>query len=372
MSQMVVIVGAGVGGGATIARTLSSKLPSAKITLINPRPYSVFLPTLPRMVVSAGNNLLETALIPLDQIFVGNENGSVLVSMVKTINATKNNKGGEVVLEDGATIAYDVLVLATGSSWEGPLDLPDNYEVVPGFITECRAQFKKAENIILVGGGAVGIEIAGEIKDVWPEKKVTIVHGSAAVTNPTYPKKFRSGLEKGLRARGIDLILNDYVDEIPPPGPATVTTRNGTRLEADLVVPTRGPRPRTEFIGESLGASALDERGQVKVKPTLQLIDHPDIFAVGDIIDIFEQKQFMKATAHSGIVALNVIAYLEGSSSLKAYKGSPEVLIVTNGKASGMGYMGTMGGITLGAWFAKMAKGKGLFLPTARDALGYS
>ncbi|KAJ7154049.1 FAD/NAD(P)-binding domain-containing protein [Mycena filopes] len=371
MSQKrVVIVGAGVGGGATVAKTLSSKLPSAKITLINPRPYTVFLPTLPRMTVSDGNDLFETALIPLDKVFAGNKNGSVVEGVVETINATK--KGGEVVLADGTTIGYDVLVLATGSTWEGPLDLPDSKEAVSTFIAESRAQFKKAQKIILVGGGAVGIEIAGEIKDVWPEKKVTIVHGASGVTNPTYPKKFRSGLEKGLRARGIDLILNDYVDEIPPPGPATVTTRNGTRLEADLVVPTRGPRPRTEFIGKSLGAGALDDRGQVKVKPTLQLIDHPDIFAVGDIVDIVEQKQFMKATAHSGIVAPNVIAYLKGSGSLKAYKGSPEVIIVTNGKASGMGYMGMMGGITLGAWFAKMAKGKGLFLPMARGAVGYS
>ncbi|KAJ7038797.1 FAD/NAD(P)-binding domain-containing protein [Mycena alexandri] len=366
--KRIVIVGAGVGGGATVAKTLSAKLPSAKITLINPRPYTVFLPTLPRMTVSDSNDLFDTALIPLDKVFA-NKNGTFVEGVVETINATK--KGGEVVLADGQQIGYDVLVLATGSTWEGPLDLPDDKQAMSTFIAESRAQFKKAQKIILVGGGAVGIEIAGEIKDVWPEKKVTIVHGANGVTNATYPKKFRNGLEKSLRARGIDLILNDYVDEIPPPGPATITTRNGSRLEADLVVPTRGPRPRTEFISKSLGATVLNEQGQVKVKPTLQLVDHPDIFAVGDIIDTVEQKQFMKATAHAGIVAPNVIAYLKGAS-LKPYKGSPEVIIVTNGKGGGMGYMGMMGGITLGGWFAKMAKGKGLFLPMARGAVGYS
>lgn len=54
--------------------------------------------------------------------------------------------------------------------------------------------------------------------------------------NSTYPAGFRKGLEKGLRARGINIILDDYVDEIPAPGPATVTTRKGNVIQADLVV----------------------------------------------------------------------------------------------------------------------------------------
>jgi NADH dehydrogenase FAD-containing subunit len=46
----VVIVGAGAGGGSAVARALSTKLPSAKITLINPLPYAISRPTLPRYV----------------------------------------------------------------------------------------------------------------------------------------------------------------------------------------------------------------------------------------------------------------------------------------------------------------------------------
>ncbi|KAJ6483908.1 hypothetical protein DFH09DRAFT_1106630 [Mycena vulgaris] len=134
----------------------------------------------------------------------------------------------------------------------------------------------------------------------------------------------RNGLEDGLRSRGVNIILDDHVDEFPP-GSTTVKTRKGIVIDADLVVPTRGPRPRTEFVAKSLGADTLNERKQIKVKPTLQLLDHRDIFAVGDAINTVEQKEIVKASAHAAIVAANIITYLSGSGSpMKEYKGSRE------------------------------------------------
>ncbi|KAJ7170069.1 FAD/NAD(P)-binding domain-containing protein [Mycena filopes] len=363
----IVIVGAGIGGGSTLARTLSKKLPSAKITLIDARPYAISLPTLPRMTVSDGNDLFDTALVPFDKLFL-NANGTFVQGVVESIQA--NKKGGSVVLADGREFAYDVLALAPGSVWEGPIDFPLDAAAVPAFLAEQRAQFKKAQKIVLVGGGAVGAEFAGEIKDVWPAKEVTIVHGDTAIMNATYPAKFRTNLAKNLEARGINILLEDYIDELPLPGATTVTTRKGNVIEADLVVPTRGPRPRTDFVSKSLGAATLDERKQIKVKPTLQLIEHSDIFAIGDAINTVEQKQVMKANAHAAIVAANIIAYLS-SRPLKPYKGSTEIIVVTNGKDGGQGYLGILWGITLGAWFARMVKSKTLLVPMSRGAMGY-
>ena len=101
-----------------------------------------------------------------------------------------------------------------------------------------RHKYESAQDIVLAGGGAVGIETAGEIMDIWPEKNVTVVHGGAALLNDTYPAKFRAAQAAGLTARGVQLILGDYVDDLPAPGatPAGVTTRNGRKLNADLVV----------------------------------------------------------------------------------------------------------------------------------------
>ena len=54
--------------------------------------------------------------------------------------------------------------------------------------------------------------------------------------NDTYPSSFRKGLEKGLRDRGVHLILDDFVDDLPSPGDTSVKTRKGNVISADLVV----------------------------------------------------------------------------------------------------------------------------------------
>jgi len=363
----IVIVGAGPGGGSAVARALSTKLPSAKITLINPLPYAISRPTLPRMTVSAQNDLFETALVPYDKLFPS-PNGTFVQGVVETIRP--NTKGGAVVLADGKELPYDVLVLAPGSTWEGPLDFPLDPAAVKEFVSESRGRFKKAQKIVLVGGGAVGVEYAGEIKDEWPDKEVTIVHGDSTLLNSAYPDRYRKGLEKSIRARGVKIVLDDFVDEIPAPGPASIKTRKGAVIDADLVVSTRGPRPNTAFVANSLGADVVDKRNQIKVNPTLQLLNHPDIFALGDAVNIAEQKQVMKAMAHAGVVVGNIIAYVSGKP-LKPYKGSPEVIIVTNGKNGGKAYLGFLWGITLGDWFARMVKSKTLLVSMTRGAMGY-
>jgi len=77
----------------------------------------------------------------------------------------------------------------------------------------------------------------------------------------------------------------------------------------------------------------LTDTGFVKVQPTLQLSTHPEIFAVGDVVDLPEQKQLFKAQRHAAIVAANIVAYLRGRP-LKPYKGDPEVIFISIGKVN--------------------------------------
>lgn len=67
-------------------------------------------------------------------------------------------------------------------------------------------------------------------------KKVTIVQSDSLLLNKTYPAKFRKMLGQDLKARGIDIVYNDFVDEIPLEPAASVTTRNGEKMQADLIV----------------------------------------------------------------------------------------------------------------------------------------
>lgn len=70
-------------------------------------------------------------------------------------------------------------------------------------------------------------------------KRITIVQGDSSLLNAAYPDKYRRRVEKGIRARGVEIILNDYIDtfEVGPVTEGTgVKTRKGVEVEADLVV----------------------------------------------------------------------------------------------------------------------------------------
>lgn len=70
------------------------------------------------------------------------------------------------------TLVTPALVLATGSKWSGPVDLPDSEADLRQFASQWREKFKGAEDIVIVGGGAVGVELSGEIRDEYPVRRV--------------------------------------------------------------------------------------------------------------------------------------------------------------------------------------------------------
>jgi NADH dehydrogenase FAD-containing subunit len=175
-------------------------------------------------------------------------------------------------------------------------------------------------------------EIAGEIKDLYPSTSVTIVQGGDAVLNSTYKPKFRSTAGQSLAARGVNIIYGDHIDSFPADGalPDGITTRNGKKIDADLFLTTRGGRPNTTMLASS--GFTLNERGQVPVEPTLLAKGRKDVFAVGDITDIKEEKQSAKHGAHVATVVPNILAVLENKAPSKNYGGATEIMVLTNGK----------------------------------------
>ncbi|KAF5364793.1 hypothetical protein D9758_009322 [Tetrapyrgos nigripes] len=390
--KTIVIVGGGTAG-SLVARSLSKSLSpqSHNIILINPRPYAISLPATLRLVVSDQNDLASPqtgALLPYDKLFFSN-NGRLVHASVSAVIQEPGHKNGRVKLSNGEEIEYDVLVLATGSKWGGAIDFPEGDEkVLMEYIKERREEFKKAKEVLIVGGGSVGVELAGEIKDVWPDKPVTILHRDTKLINSTYPGKYRDRLANQIKSRGVSLILNDSLDvdsenKISTIGEVqTYTTKGGKDVKADLVIRAYGSKPNTSFLSSpssSTLSSFLTPSGTIKTLPTLQLAGFPHIFALGDIIEWKEQKQAAKASlGHSGVVINNIETYLsdlaggeEKGKKLKEYKGFMEMIVVTNGKSSGLGYLDLLWGIVLPGWVAAMAKSKTLLVSKAREAQGY-
>ncbi|KAF9645450.1 FAD/NAD(P)-binding domain-containing protein [Thelephora ganbajun] len=369
--QNIVVVGGGISG-ITVAQGLSKKLDHSKynLILIEPRSHHVWLPATARMVVTNDEKFAETAMFPFDRVFAKGK-GVVKQDKVVSIKEGKEEVAGELELASGETLQYRVLVLATGSKWSGPVGLPDGEADLRQFVSQWREKFKAAEDIVIVGGGAVGVELSGEIRDEYPDKKVTIVHAQDNLLNDAYPTRYRNCVKAGVTARKTDLVLGEFVVEFPLSGSGELVFRSGKKLNAGLVVAAFGPKPNTDLIGRSLGPEALAETKLVKVEKTLQLPSHPVIFAVGDIIDWKEQKQAAKASGHAPVVVANIVNLLAGRPVRKEYEGYPEIIMITNGRNGGSAYLPFLWGIILGNFIMMFVKSRNLFTWVIRGKMGY-
>lgn len=226
-----------------------------------------------------------------------------------------------------------------------------------------RERVANAKNILIVGGGAVGLEMAGEIAEAYPPstgKKVTVIHNQSMVLNNAYTEKLRKPLQKQAEEMGVQFILNDSIEAGDfLDSPQTITTKNGKKLEdVDLVISSTGGKVNT-YVLEKLVPTLISRNG-VKVEPTFQLPGYKNIFVIGDLADLPEQKQAMKAPTHAGIAAKNVIASIDGKTlsvsgltaplvhnlifadpdpPVQTYKAGPEMIVVVLGSTKGMGQL---------------------------------
>lgn len=151
----VVVVGGGFAGVSAVA-ALGKSVDRTKynIILVTPRPYYVHLIATLRMVVSAQDKLEDIALIPYDKLLPGLEH---VVGSVTSIEETSSGKGGVLTLSNGERVEYAAVILATGSLWSSLSAFGDTDDVVQQQIAQWRARFSGAKNVVIVGGGAVGI-----------------------------------------------------------------------------------------------------------------------------------------------------------------------------------------------------------------------
>lgn len=153
--RSIVIVGGGAGG-SRVAHVLSTKLDAEKfnLILIDARPDFLLLPATARAVVTNPDNLEKRVLVPLKDVFSKN-NGTFIQAEVSGIE--KSEDGGYVVLSNEERIQYNILVLSPGSRWSAPFAFPNN-SIRDNFYAS-RAKIEAAQNIVLVGAGAVGIGV---------------------------------------------------------------------------------------------------------------------------------------------------------------------------------------------------------------------
>jgi NADH dehydrogenase FAD-containing subunit len=328
MHTTVAVVGGGYGGTA-VAKELDS---STDVVLIEARDTFVHNVAALRAVVDP--QWIDRLFLPYDRLL---DNGRVLRGAAVRVDANS------VTLADGTHVTADYIVLATGSAYPFPAKMDvDDSAAARRKLRATQHALAGADSVLLLGAGAVGLELAGEIKAAWSEKAVTIVDPGPDILPGAYPGELRVELRRQLDALGVELLLGAGLREDPPSAPGegrtfTATMRSGERRTVDIWFRCFGVSPATDYLAGDL-ATARRADGHLEVTDELRLPGQRNVFALGDITAIPEPKQAAAAASHAAVITANIRTLLDGGDTLDVYRPTPLGIILPLGPKGGASF----------------------------------
>ena len=272
----VVIVGAGVSG-TRLAQSLRRGGHRGAITLLSAEAHAPYdRPPLSKDLLKGDKTLADITLATADQL----QDAGIDLRLSTRVSAI-DREAREAVLADGARLAYETLVIATGVR---PLQLPAAQKSrrvhMLSTIDDCRRlreELLGARHIAMVGAGFIGSEIAATARQMGRE--VTLIGGTE------YPLTRVAGPWVGARIaalharHGVNVRMHAVAAEfIDHDNGVTLRFIDGSEMDADLVVMGVGSVPVTDW----LESSGLEIEGGVIVDETGRTGD-PSIWAVGDV-----------------------------------------------------------------------------------------
>ncbi|XP_038051097.1 ferroptosis suppressor protein 1-like [Patiria miniata] len=346
----VVVVGGGYGG-TVVTLKLQGK---CKITLIDPK--EAFHHCLGALRSCTEDGYARKTLIPYAPAFGENFKRGTVEAVDPTAKKVK--------LVGGEEVSYDYLVMATGSKgpFPGRISGGEDTSVYVQQYTDMFQKIKAGKDIVVVGGGAVGVELAGEIATDFSDNQVTIVHSRDYLVEGDLAPKFRKGLVDQLRAKGVKLVLGEKVSnlsDLPRDGSSrcTVKTDKGTEIEADVVLVCVGLPCNSSAYATSL-SNCMEKTGHLKVNRSLQVEGLDDVFAIGDCCNVDPVKLAYLSGMQAEIAVKNLRLLAQGKTKLKAWTPIGTMMVVPVGRNGGMFQKGTM---VFGSFASRKIKSEGLF-----------
>jgi demethylphylloquinone reductase len=303
-SKRICILGGGFGGLYTALRLSQlpwSKLEKPEIVLVDQRDRFLFSPLLYELLTGE----LQTWEIapPYTELLAGTG-----VQFYQAAVAGIDVQSKQVQLQDGPELSYDRLVLALGG--ETPLDIvPGAAEYAIPFRTiadayrlEERLRILEASDadkirVAIVGAGYSGVELACKLADRLKERgRLRLVELTDQILR-TSPEFNREAAQKALEERSVWIDLETKVDAL---GENTISLEYKGKVDTipvEVVLWTVGNR-----VAEVVQNLPLkhNQRGQLVITSTLQAIDYPEIFALGDLAECQDADgQKVPATAQS-------------------------------------------------------------------------
>jgi NAD(P)H-nitrite reductase large subunit len=323
-----VILGAGPAG-VIAAETIRKQAPLDRITLVgDEREPSYSRMAIPYLLM--GNIDERGTYLRKSPTHFADLNINVLQAAAKRVDvATKT-----IVLDNGESIAFDTLLIATGSH---PVRPP-----IPGIASDgvhpcwtledarnIMALAKPGARVLQLGAGFIGCIIMEALAARGVHLSV-VEMGDRMVPRmmgPTAGGMIRDWCE----GKGVEVFTGTRVESIEPGTPLTVRLSNGKTIQADLVISAAGVRPAIGYL-ENSGITCLlgvltDEHLQTNV---------PGIYAAGDCCEAFDKvsgKMIVSAiqpnaAEQARVAALNMVAFGRGQAPQSELKGVTQINVL--------------------------------------------
>jgi selenide,water dikinase len=215
-----------------------------------------------------------------------------------------------VHLDQGEPISYDLVSFNIGSRLKGDdvVQIARHAAVIKPMsravevrhrietLTQSDSGNRGIRHATVVGGGAAGFEvscaIAGALDEAGLVRQVTILEASDRILHG-YTERFRTLAERVLRDKAIEVRPGSRVSEVSA---EEVHLVDGTRIPSELTVWLTGPAAFPMFRDSGL---ALDEKGFLLVRDSLQSVSDPNVFAVGDCATLQAHPETPKAGVYA-------------------------------------------------------------------------
>ncbi|OAA81136.1 Pyridine nucleotide-disulfide oxidoreductase, FAD/NAD(P)-binding domain protein [Akanthomyces lecanii RCEF 1005] len=290
--KTIVVLGGSIGGLGVAHRLLKHTLPNQpdlKVILVSQNSHFYWNVAAVRAIIPnilQDEELLQPIGPGLEQYNTAEHPAAAefIVGTATSIDTAARSVQVELTTATATTrtVAYDHLVIATGSRSVVP-GMPwkagDSHADAVASIHDTAARVQAAAHIAVVGAGATGVEVCGEIRYEFPDKQVVLLSGSDALvggdaTAPAMEKALTSMgvvVRKGVRAQGTKQLAD---------GRTQVELSNGETMVTDLYLPTVGLAPNSEFVPGEL----LDDKKLVKADEYMRVTGVENVWAAGDVV----------------------------------------------------------------------------------------
>lgn len=285
MSKKIIVIGA-VAAGASAAARLRRIDEFAEIIVFEKGPHPSFsncaLPNyLSREIPHSDLLLLQT---PESFKVKYNIDVRILTEVIKIFPKDKKILAKSLITNKEYEENYDELIIATGAAAILPPEIEginsnnvftlknvEDVRKIDNFI-----QSKNAKNIVVVGGGFIGLEVMENLR--YTRRNVTLIQSGDQVLNPI-DYDMAQIIHKEITDYGVKLFLNERVVKITE---EKVILKSGKSIDADVVIMAIGVSPETK-LAEDCGIE-LGETGAIKVDHNYQT-SKKHVYAVGDVVE---------------------------------------------------------------------------------------